>query len=172
MIDLDAGPATFVDRIAVALSPSSGTSTSLNACTLALTERQDLDRRIAIVPEIVLTCFPVPVRFPDVLARSSAGSKAWRRESRVPRKRDRDWSRDRRCFNPRHESREEASPSRSIGNEGMTSRRRNEDLGRVSSHSSNLPPARARYDHGPRGLSGDGLRAASYGLTRSLGSFA
>ena len=33
-------------------------------------------------------------------------------------------------------------------------------------------PARARHDHGPRGPSGDVLRPASYGLTRSLGSFA
>ena len=39
---------------------------------------------VAVSPEMVLTCFPVPVRFPDVLARSSAGSKAWRREKSRP----------------------------------------------------------------------------------------
>ena len=83
------------------------------------------------------------------------------RES-LPRKGDRDWSGDQDAsFRDAVEGRSVSEPA--IGNEGITSRGRNEDSGRVSSHLANLTPVRARFDHGPRGLSGDGLRAASYG---------
>ncbi len=59
-----------------------------------------------------------------------------------------------------------------ITNEGMATLSGNEDSERVPSQVSNRPPAGARHGRGPRGLSGDVLRLASYGLTRSLGSFA
>src|ERR1700733_2288759 len=60
-----------------------------------------------------------------------------------------------------------------IGIEGMTSRHGGMKNWGVSRDILQLfRAARVRLDYGPRGPSGDVLRPASYGLTRSPGSFA
>ena len=63
-----------------------------------------------IRPEVVLTGFRVRVRFPDVLVRSSAGPKAWRRESRSLAKATAT-GRETKMLRSKTQSREEVSPS-------------------------------------------------------------
>ena len=64
-----------------------------------------------IRPEVVLTRFRVRDRFPDVLVRSSAAPKAWKKESRSLAKATAT-GRETKMLRSKTQSREEASPSR------------------------------------------------------------